>query len=210
MVERWDIVTIGNLSRNRYWGESDGRAVRPAMCTSTLLRGGGFCLLVDPPIADARRMAVELDRRTGLRPADVGLVFITHSHADHHAGLGNFPQARWLAAEAVAAEMNSSNLYQKPLEGLTGHILDAVEVIATPGHTLNHHSLGFTWEGLRIVVAGDAVMTRDFWQDRRGFLNSVDLDMASKTIDSLAARADAIVPGHDNWFLVQSEGPRGK
>jgi len=24
-VKRWDVITIGNLSRNRYWGESDAR-----------------------------------------------------------------------------------------------------------------------------------------------------------------------------------------
>ncbi len=22
-IKRWDVITIGNLSRNRYWGESD-------------------------------------------------------------------------------------------------------------------------------------------------------------------------------------------
>jgi hypothetical protein len=25
-VKRWDLITIGNLSRNRYWGESDAKA----------------------------------------------------------------------------------------------------------------------------------------------------------------------------------------
>ena len=50
MVERCDIVTVGNLSRNRYWGESDEVAVRRVLCTSTLVRGDGFCLLVDPPV----------------------------------------------------------------------------------------------------------------------------------------------------------------
>lgn len=25
-VTRWDVITIGNLSRNRYWGESDAIA----------------------------------------------------------------------------------------------------------------------------------------------------------------------------------------
>jgi hypothetical protein len=26
-VIRWDVITIGNLSRNRYWGEGDARGV---------------------------------------------------------------------------------------------------------------------------------------------------------------------------------------
>src|SRR5690349_8754040 len=30
LVQRWDVVTIGNLSRNRYWGEPDAKGLRPA------------------------------------------------------------------------------------------------------------------------------------------------------------------------------------
>src|SRR4051812_29684573 len=35
-VKRWDVVTIGNLSRNRYWGEPDAKGVRAVVCTCTL------------------------------------------------------------------------------------------------------------------------------------------------------------------------------
>ncbi len=62
MVTRWDIVTIGNLSRNRYWGEGDDRARRPAICTCTLVTGDGYRLLVDPSLRDPEQMAAELDR----------------------------------------------------------------------------------------------------------------------------------------------------
>lgn len=30
-VKRWDIITIGNLSRNRFCGESDAKGVRAAV-----------------------------------------------------------------------------------------------------------------------------------------------------------------------------------
>jgi len=66
MVKRWDIVTVGNLSRNRYWGEGEDRAIRAPLCTSTLIQGDEFRLLVDPPVANLEQMAAELDRRTGL------------------------------------------------------------------------------------------------------------------------------------------------
>ena len=33
---RWDILTIGHLSRNKFWGESDDQAYRAPLCTSTL------------------------------------------------------------------------------------------------------------------------------------------------------------------------------
>ena len=90
-VTRWDVVTIGNLSRNRYWGEPDARGVRAVICTCSLVRGSDFRLLVDPSIADAEQMARELDRRTGLNPRDVTAAFVTHEHGDHYAGLAHSP-----------------------------------------------------------------------------------------------------------------------
>jgi len=111
MVHRWDIITIGNLSRNRYWGESDDRAYRPAICTCTLISGDGFRVLVDPSLQEAARMEAELSRRTGLRLSDIDGVFITHEHGDHHFGLRHFPDARWQAAPQVAEMLNRGGSY---------------------------------------------------------------------------------------------------
>ena len=111
MVQRWDIMTIGNLSRNWYWGEGDERPVRPVLCTCTLVRGDGFRLLVDPSLADREAMAAEVDRRTGLCLDDVSHVSVTHEHGDHHAGLRHVPHAQWLAAPQVAAALNGSGKY---------------------------------------------------------------------------------------------------
>src|SRR5690348_1692787 len=66
-VKRWDVITIGNLSRNQYWGEPNDKAVRKVLCTCTLISGDGFRLLVDPSEAEVADMARELDRRTGLK-----------------------------------------------------------------------------------------------------------------------------------------------
>jgi len=201
-IKRWDVVTIGNLSRNRYWGESDAKGVRAAICTCALIAGDGFRLLVDPSLADAADMAGELDRRTGLKPRDIDAVFVTHEHGDHFAGLGHFPQAQWLAAPAVAEILNKSGKWSRRVEGITDRLFDAMEVIPTPGHTNTHHSLRFDCDGLSIVVAGDAVATQDFFRERRGYFNAVDFELSARMMDKLAATADIIVPGHDNYFLA--------
>jgi glyoxylase-like metal-dependent hydrolase (beta-lactamase superfamily II) len=200
-VKRWDVITIGNLSRNRYWGESDAKGVRPAICTCTLVIGESFRLLVDPSLADASAMAKELDRRTGLKPRDISAVFITHEHGDHLAGLAHVPDAKWLAAPAVAEILNKSAKLPRSVEPITGRLFDAVEVVPTPGHTSSHHSLRFDCDGLSIVVAGDAAATRDFFRERRGYFNAVDFELSARTMDKIAAMADIIVPGHDNCFL---------
>lgn len=200
-LKRWDIITIGNLSRNRYWGESDNQGVRSAICTCTVIQGEGFRLIVDPSLAQAEQMSAELDRRTGLKPSDVDTVFVTHEHGDHWFGLQHFPQARWLAAPEAAMALNKAGKLPKAVESATGRLFDVVEIVPTPGHPLSHHSLRFDCEGLSVVIAGDAVATRDFWRERRGYYNCVDFDLSRQSMDKITGLADIVVPGHDNFFL---------
>ncbi len=204
MIRDWTIVTIGNLSRNRYWGDSEERAARPTLCTCTLLRGDGAVVLVDPSCQEADRMAAELNRTTGLHLPDVTTIFLTHEHGDHHYGLRHFPDADWVAAPEVAAAVNASHEYQKLVQPVTGSLLEGLDLVATPGHTASHHSLRFDHEGLSFVISGDAVMTKDFWRDCRPFFNAVDAELARQSMEKLAQMAQAIIPGHGNWFLATS------
>lgn len=205
-VKRWDVITIGNLSRNRYWGEPDSQGVRSAICTCTLIQGNGFRLLVDPSLTSADEMAKELDRRSGLKLRDIDTVFITHEHGDHWYGLSHFPAARWLAGPDVAAALNKAALNKtgklaKRVEAISGKILEGVEAVPTPGHTPSHHSVRFDCDGQSVVVAGDAVATRDFWRERRGYFNCVDFDLSVRSMNRLSSLADIVVPGHDNYFV---------
>lgn len=199
-VKRWDVITIGNLSRNRYWGETDAVGVRSAICTCTVIQGEGFRLIVDPSLSNADEMAKELDRRTGLKSRDITGAFVTHEHGDHWSGLAHFSEAKWLAAPDVAAALNKTNKLPKPVESITGRLFDAIDVLPTPGHTLGHHSLRFDCEGMSVVIAGDAVATQDFWRERRGYYNCVDFNLSTKSMDKIAGLADILVPGHDNFF----------
>lgn len=199
---RCDIITIGHLSRNCFWGESNERAFRAACCTTTLIRGTDFTLLVDPAHENAEQMAFELFRRTGLPLSAVDAVFLTHDHTDHHAGLRHFPQAQWFAGEETAARVNASGCYDKAVLPVTGRLLATIDVIPTPGHCAGHQGLRFTTSIHAVVVAGDAVMTRDFWDHRTGMYHSQDMDAVVRTIDKLAEVADIIVPGHDNYFFT--------
>ena len=200
-VKRWDVITIGNLARNRYWGESEDKAVRSTLCTCTVVQGDGFRLIVDPSVSNAEEMFRELDRRTGLKPRDITAAFVTHEHGDHWVGLAHFPEARWFAGPEIAAALNKTKKLPKPVEPATGQLFDIVEILPTPGHTPGHRSLRFSCDGKAVVIAGDAVMTRDFWREQRGYYKSVDLERATKTINAIAGLADFVVPGHDNYFL---------
>ncbi len=52
-----------------------------------------------------------------------------------------------------------------------------------------------------MVVAGDAVMTHDFFLARDVYFNTVDRATAVQSIATIADEANIVVPGHDNYFL---------
>jgi glyoxylase-like metal-dependent hydrolase (beta-lactamase superfamily II) len=201
MVTHWDVITIGNLSRNRYWGESDKYAIHKAICTCTVVSGKDFNLIVDPSLADEAAMATELKRRTGLMPDNIDVVFITHQHGDHIAGLKHFQKARWIAGSETASELNKTGQFTKQIEPAENQILKAIDVVPSPGHTPDHQSLRFDYRNLSIVIAGDSVATRDFWDEKSMYYNVIDLAESKRTMEKIDKIADIIVPGHDNCFF---------
>jgi glyoxylase-like metal-dependent hydrolase (beta-lactamase superfamily II) len=58
-------------------------------------------------------------------------------------------------------------------------------------------------EGLRVVVAGDAAMTRDFFRAIDYYFNTADTEAAVRSIEEITTTADVVVPGHDNYFLIR-------
>lgn len=201
VIKHWDVITIGNLSRNRYWGESDEKPLRSAICTCTVISGKNFHLLVDPSLKDATAMATELDRRTGLSMEEIDTVFITHQHDDHLYGLKHFTGARWFAGPEIAMALNKSGKFDKLIEPAGRILLGEIDVIPMFGHTNDSYGLRFDFNGYSVVIAGDAVASKDYWDDNQMYYNVNDLEVARKTLADIRSIADIIVPGHDNYFL---------
>jgi glyoxylase-like metal-dependent hydrolase (beta-lactamase superfamily II) len=200
-VRHLDIITIGNLSRNRYWGEGDERSFRSAICTCSVISGENFHLIVDPSLADETAMITELKKRTGLSPDNIDAVFITHQHGDHIAGLRHFQKARWFSGSDVAEGLNKSAGYSKKIEPAGDNLFGAIDVIPAPGHTPDLQILRFDYKGLSVVIAGDAVATKDFWDEKRAYYNVMDEEESRRSMEKIDTIADIIVPGHDNYFL---------
>src|SRR4051812_32097444 len=88
---RIDVISIGTLSRNRLWGET--QAVRTPHATCTLIRAGKRNILVDPGLP-AQAMGARLFERTGLRPEQIDTVFLTNFRPAHRAGVAIFGGAK--------------------------------------------------------------------------------------------------------------------
>ncbi|HHX64396.1 MAG TPA: MBL fold metallo-hydrolase [Chloroflexi bacterium] len=210
-IEEYNIIVIGHLRWNRYFGEGEATAPRgqPSTCTSTLIRGCDaegvpYALLVDPTLrSSASDYYFDLNRRTGLHARDITHCFVTHEHMDHQAGLNYFPNAVWYAAPPVAEALRSSEYIDGDrVVSVEGEFLPGVCAVPLPGHTYGLHGVAFVSQGLHCIVAGDAVMTRHhFARETTEFQK--DAEMAAETIRHLKESADVVIPGHDNLIIVR-------
>lgn len=213
-VDAWDVIVIGHLKWNPYFGETKEAPPRgdPSTCTSVLVRGrqadgSPFALLVDPTLRhNAGEYYFDLNRRTGLHPEDITHCFSTHSHFDHQAGLNYFPYAQWMAADGVADELADSPYIDGcRVRKVHGEFLPGTEAVPLPGHTLTLHGVAFWHGGKHILVAGDAVMTQNHFRDQTTMFEA-DAGLAAETIRQIKGEYDIIIPGHDNMIVNDRTG----
>lgn len=216
------VVSIGTLSRNRFWGEADAKRV--AHATTVLARDGSTSILVDPSLP-SEVLAQRLDERTGLKPQQVDCVFLTCFRPIHRRALRLFEDARWLMHEpeieamrarldelAASARESDDQELRRLLEderSLLGRIEPAEEKLTRRVHLFPCRGVTPGAAGLllsaptgTIVVAGDAVVTRDYFESGRVFEQVADVAAAQESFQDILEIADEIVPGHDNVFRV--------
>ncbi|MBI4580574.1 MAG: MBL fold metallo-hydrolase [Planctomycetes bacterium] len=243
MALTYTVVSIGTLSRNRFWGESEPRRV--AHATTTLIRDGDTTILVDPGLP-GELLAQRLDERTGLKPEQIDLVFLTNFRPVHRRALGLFAGAGWLmhgpeieavrghlenlsaslsfdpeavdarhadqshpAAEHAASEQRDLEALVRQERGLLDRIKSAddrlsrrVHLFPSVGATPGSAALLLTDTARTVLVAGDAVVSRDYFEVGRVFEQVYDLQAAQAALQDVMEVADVIVPGHDNLFMV--------
>ena len=202
MTVQFTIVNIGTLSMNKFWGET--ARVRPATATCVLLETEGQRLLVDPS-PGPEELEPMLFARTGLRPADIDAVFLTHFHGDHRYGLGLFGDAVWIMTEPGLQEWQARSPKDAGLIArfvpVDSRLPTGIRLFPSPGHTFGHHGLWMDTRWGRLIVAGDGVMTHDFFDAEEGFHNCVDFELATQTIRTIKESADWVIPGHGNLIM---------
>lgn len=216
---RFDIMSIGTLSRNRLWGET--QAVRTAHATSTLIRSGKQTILVDPGLPGPA-MAARLFERTSLSPDQVDVVFLTNFRPAHRAGLDIFTRAKVfiheveqqatrqhlerLFKEAPEEDIDRGYIRQemKLLESLKtadDRVADQLDLFPLPGYTPGNCGLLIKLPTSTVLLAGDAVPTQEHFLAGQVLPDSYDIQAAQDSLREVYEIADLIIPGHDNVFV---------
>jgi len=212
-IDSWDMIVMGHLRVNTYFGESYDNPPRgqPSTCTSVMVRGKDmagkpYVLIIDPTVRlSAKDYDFDINRRTGLRLEDVTHCFVTHHHLDHFEALQYFPDAVWMAETVVADIIRESDeIDASAIIGIEGEFLPGVAVVPLPGHTDSIHGVAFIGGGKKVLVAGDAVMSRHhFEHETTDFQPDPEMQkVAKKTIQAMKASFDIVVPGHDNLVVI--------
>jgi len=209
-VKRWDIVTIGHLSRNKFWGEGPEKPLRGVLCTSTVVVTDLGNVVIDPS-EPPEQFEKTLFENTGLHPSDIDYVFVTHFHLDHWIGAPLFKNATWYMSERDIENVKNAkwpgmdnSLYARftpaPAEFLEG----LFRTIALPGHSEGLTALQFQAPEGRILATGDCVMTKEFFEHGESYFFGADVATCEQSIRKAATLADVIIPGHGNYFVVKA------
>jgi glyoxylase-like metal-dependent hydrolase (beta-lactamase superfamily II) len=215
---RLDVISIGTLSRNRLWNES--QAVRTAHATTSLIRSGKRHILVDPGLPPAA-LGARLFERTGLRAEQIDTVFLTNFRPAHRAGLALFSKAKVLIHEreqqAVAhhlqgliedapdqdidrAMLADELKLVESMQTAPDSIAEQVDLFPLFGYTPGTCGLLLAAPTYTALIAGDAVPTLDHFLAGQLLPDAHDLESAGEAMREVYEIADLIVPGHDNLF----------
>lgn len=218
-LTRFDIISIGTLSRNRLWNET--QPVRTPHATTTLIRSGDRTILVDPGLP-AMALGARLFERVGLRPEQIDTIFLTNFKPAHRAGLALFERAKvliseveqqsvrqqieQLIAQAPPEDLDRQHL-QRDLELLErlvpaeDQLAEHVDLFPLFGYTPGSSGLLISLPATTVLVAGDAIATQDHFLAGQVLPDSYDIKAAQESLQEVYEIADLIVPGHDNLFL---------
>ena len=145
---------------------------------------------------------LDILKEKGISPGDITGIILSHNHADHSAGLADFPQKPcYVRKEELQypgwAEKYDHSRWIFP-EGIYDLCGDGrIILLPTPGHTAGHQSLLLTMDnGEKLLLAADAAYTGEALTD----VPSESTSAYRQTIMMLreyAANHVQIVTGHD-------------
>ena len=159
--------------------------------TITLVQDEGLNMVVDPGVMKSPDQLISVLGEAGLRPEDINMVGLTHSHIDHYRHLGLFPLARVVEYYGI---WDNDTVEDRP-ENLS----PSVKIIETPGHSREGITFLVGTELGTFAVCGDV-----FWKENLPAKDPYadDLPALARSRKLVIDMADWIIPGHGDMYRV--------
>ncbi len=154
-------------------------------------------ILVDTGLSEDWNKITEGINECGFKVDDIDFIINTHLHIDHAGCNDRFDIPKY----AHPREIKRGEFTDGVLP-YTNPITDKIEIIETPGHTWGHVSVVYHSDKT-IVVAGDAIPTRNNYYARVIPRVHVDADLAMASFLKVEEIADIIIPGHEDLIEVE-------
>ena len=187
MEIRLDILAVGSLVK-------EGNEIKEAHSTSTLIRTENMNIVVDTSSRFMNPALKSSFKQLKVLPEDVDVVILTHSHHDHTENNDMFRKAKFYIRQEESMEGCAS-------VGKDMEICKGVKLVHTPGHTIGSMSVLVNADR-KYAITGDAVPLEDNIRRMVPPGLHYDKDEAMKSIKTIMAYADVIVPGHGFPFTV--------
>ncbi|MDI9610293.1 MAG: MBL fold metallo-hydrolase [Archaeoglobales archaeon] len=144
-------------------------------------------IVVDTGLPIDQELIIDALQELSLKPSEIDLVINTHLHPDHCGCNEIFYNAK-IYAHPLEILRTGANYLPCPKK-----ISERVEIIETPGHIDGHISVVFD----NIVVAGDAIPTKDNYLKRVIPRLHTNAEKAKESMEKIIRIAKIIIPGHD-------------
>ncbi|MFX1286529.1 MAG: MBL fold metallo-hydrolase [Promethearchaeota archaeon] len=176
--------------------------------TEALLVDTGFENEEDGSVSNLEKNQEKLKERLltlGYIPENIENIFITHWHRDHFGNLKLFSNAKIFTSRTAISHHRLDTRFSNLIGVEDGdEIIKGVYAMSTPGHTANHFSLRFIYDGNNIVVAGDAVTSLSYFLARKTWNYNPDFEssqIAEYSFQKIVKYASVIIPGHGAPFF---------
>lgn len=159
--------------------------------TNTYVVGREPAWVIDPGPDDAAHIAAV--RAEGESRGGVGGVLLTHSHADHSAGVERLGSPLLWGA---VSSFDETSWEPDPERRLASEAPAEFEVIPTPGHASDHASFG--WGD--VVFCGDIILGEGSTIVPPAAFGGSLVDYLASLERLQALGADLFAPGHGGWI----------
>ena len=162
--------------------------------TISLVLDDDITMIVDPGFLKDRQVLIDALEKEGLTVGDINIICISHSHIDHYANIGMFPNAKILEYFGI---WDTDGRVEDWQEKFTQDI----QILKTPGHDQTCITLFVKTDDGVVAICGDV-----FWKENYPEVDTYasDLKKLEHSRELVKSMSHWIIPGHARMYKTQN------